>query len=113
MKKTIFYTLFSLTALLLLAQSSSLEARPHRHHHRSTHVQVGIGAGFSARETYVARRYVRPAVQPVYVVPTPYPAAAYAYTAPVYVEEVYLAPAPTYRPLLNFGGLSFSWNFFK
>lgn len=112
MKKTIFYTIFTLTALLLFSQSTPLEARPHRHHHRSTHVQVGLGAGFSARDTYVARRYVRPAVQPVYMVPTTYPTPVYVYTAPVYVEEVYLAPAPAYRPL-TFGGLSFSWNFFK
>ncbi len=110
MKKAVFRSIFVVAVLLLFVQSVSLEARAH-HHHRSTRVEVGIGAGAGIRDAYVARRYVRPVVQPVYVMPTHYPAPAYIYTAPVYVEDVYVA-RPVCSPF-SFGGLSLSWNFFK
>lgn len=114
MNKVFFCSLFSIMAVLLLAQSTPLEAR--HHHCRSSHVQVGVGANMVARDAYVARRYVRPVVasRPVIVAQDPYcysPVYAYApaYAAPVYVEEVYVAPRP--RPV-TFGGLSFSFNLF-
>lgn len=106
MKKTILCSVFVLMALMFI-QEAPLEARGH---HRSSHVQVGIGAQIGVRDAYVARRYVRPVAQRVYVAPGPYYAPAYVYPVQAYVEDVYVAPAP--RPL-TFGGLSFSWNFFK
>lgn len=113
MNKVFFCSLFSIMAVLLFAQSAPLEAR-HQHCRSSSRVQVGLGANMVTRDTYVARRYVRPVVasRPVIVAQDPYyysPVYAPVYAAPVYVEEVYVAPRP--RPV-TFGGLSFSFNLF-
>lgn len=111
MKKTIFCLFFVLAAVLFL-QSSPLEAR---HHHRSSHVQVGVGMGanIGIRDAYVARRYVRPVAQQVYVAaPGAYYTPVYVYPTQAYVEEVYVAP-PARQVGLGIGGLSFSWNFFR
>lgn len=108
MKKTFFYSLLLLTAVMLFAQIPSAEARGHRR----TNVQLNIGTGcYGCRDAYVVRRYAPPVyAQPVFVQPAPYYAPVYAYPAPVpVVEEVYVArPRP-----VALGGLSFSWNFFR
>lgn len=114
MKKTLFCSFVALTAAVLLFQSAPVEARCH--HHRGSHVQVGVGLGLGATvgaPAYVARRYVQPIPQQVYVAPAyPYYAPVYVYPAPAYVEEVYVAP-PCRRVGLGLAGLSFSWNFFR
>lgn len=113
MNKIFFCSLFSIMAILLFIQSAPLEAR--HHHSRGGHVQVGVGANVVARDAYVARRYVRPVVAtPVIVSHDPYYSPVYvyappAYAAPVYVEEVHVAPRC--RPM-TFGGLSFFLNLF-
>lgn len=109
-QKTFFLSLLALTAVLVFAQPSQAEARGHCR--SSTRVQVGVGNAYY-NDACVVRRYARPVVvpAPVYVAQPCYTCApVYAYPAPAYVEEVYVAPAP--RPI-GFGGLSFSWNFFK
>jgi len=108
MKKLFACTLLALTALLLFAQSPSVEAREHHH---STRVQLNLGNHYVQRDAYVVRRYVRPVAPVIIARPAPY--LTPVYVAPVqqaYVEEVHVAPAC--RPL-SFGGLSFSFNFFK
>lgn len=112
MNKVFFCSLLALSAFLLVSQATTVEARCH---HRSSHVQVGVGLGAAvvAPGPYVARRYVRPMPQQVYVAaPGPYYNPVYIYQAPVYVEEVYVAP-PCRQIGLGLGGLSFSWNFFR
>jgi hypothetical protein len=106
MIKNIFLGVCAFTVLCFVGLTSQAEARHHHHCRKSTNIQLNVGAGYSA--PYVSR-YARPVVLPVYAPVTYYPVAAYP--APVIVEEVYVAPAP--RPFLGFGGLSFSWNFFK
>lgn len=114
MNKVFFCSLFSIMAILLFAQSAPLEAR---HHCRGPRVQVGVGAGVVARETYVTRRYVQPVVaRPVIVAQDPYFCGpVYTYAAPAYVTPVYVEEevrvAPRCRPF-TFGGLSFSFNLF-
>jgi len=110
-KKTIFLSFAVLTAVLLFAKPAQAEAKSHCR--RSTSVQLNVGQ--THRDAYVVRRCARPVAIPTAVyVPEyralPYYTPVYAYPAPVYVEEVYVAPTP--RPI-GFGGLSFSWNFFK
>jgi hypothetical protein len=115
-KKTFILSLLFLTGFLLFANATQAEAR---HHCRSS-VGVNVNVGTRSSNTYVTRSYARPVVMPrAVVVPqgyyTPYYAPVYAYevapvVVPAYYEEVYVAPAP--RPI-GFGGLSFSWNFFK
>lgn len=111
MKKFCFSVLATLTFTLVFALHSSAEAR----HCRSSSVHVGVGSGYVARSVPVVRRAPAPVVMaPVYVPAAPYYYAPYGTPMYVcqpqpYVEEVYVArPAP-----LSFGGLSFSWNFFK
>lgn len=111
MKKTFFYSLLALTAVMLFAHAPSAEARGH--HRSGTRVQVNVGNDYGCcRDAYVVRRYA-PAVyaQPVIVQQAQYYTPVYAYQ-PAYVEEVYVAPAPRVRPFA-LGGLSFSWNFFR
>lgn len=105
MNKTL---LFSLLALLALTVGWQVPAEAkERCRHCKSHFQIGIGSRIQQPQTYVVRRYAPP---PVIVVP---PAGSYApivaYPSP-YVEEVYLVPSPA---PVSFGGLSFSWNFFK
>lgn len=116
LNKTLFCSIFALSAIFLVFQGTSLEARCH---HRGSRVQVGVGLGtVVAPEAYVARRYVRPVQTQVYVAtPGPYYGAVYVPQAPapvpVYVEEEVYVVRP-YRPVgIGFGGLSFSWNFFR
>lgn len=116
MQKTFFYSLLTLTALLLFVQSPSAEAREHSRRGSSTNVHVGVGTAAPCRNNYTVQRHVRPAptyyYAPVYAAPV-YAAPVYGapvYAEPVYVEEVYVAPAP--RPF-SFAGLSFSWSFFR
>jgi hypothetical protein len=122
MKKTFFYSIFVLVGALSMAYTSSVEAR---HHHRSTHIQVGIDGGAYNHDSYMVRQYTAPApviVQPavqyyaqpgvVYTSIPPTQVITYqtpmmAYPAPMYVEQVYVS-----RPRIN-TGLSFSWNFFR
>ena len=108
MKKKLFYSAFSLGLLCLLAHSPAIEAR----HHTNTRVQVNLGASAPQYNRYVVSRPAYVAVQPQYYVqPGPYGAPVYvAAPQPVYVEQVYVMPAP--RPAI-FPGLSFSWNFFR
>lgn len=120
MNKLFFCSIFTIMAVMLFA-GSPLEARHHRH--CEGHVQVGVRANAVAGDSYVARRYIRPAVyRPVIVAqetrpiiitqeaPAPvYVYSAPTYVAPVYVEEVHVAPRA--RPL-TFGGLSFFLNLF-
>ena len=112
-RKTFFLSLLALTATLLFTQVSQAEARSHSR--SRTSVQLNVGTGYRCNDAYVVRQYARPVVVPAAVYApqhcySPYYAPVYACQAPVYVEEVYVAPAP--RPI-GFGGLSFSWNFFK
>jgi hypothetical protein len=111
-KKIVFLSFAVLTAVTLFAKPAEAEAKSHCR--RSSSVQLNVGQTYR-NDAYVMRRYARPAAVPAAVyVPEyralPYYTPVYAYPAPVYVEEVYVAPAP--RPM-TFGGLSFSWNFFK
>lgn len=110
-KKTFFLSLLTLTAVLLF--TSQLEARGHCR--SRTNVQLNVGCGYRCNDAYVIRQYTRPVVVPTAVyVPqpaySPYYGPVYAYPAPAYVKEVYVAPTP--RPI-GLGGLSFSWNFFN
>jgi len=116
MKNTFFLSLLALTAFLLFAQTPQAEARGH---HKCTHVQMNVDAGYR-NDAVVTRRYARPVVVatpvPVYPVRTVYAPCytpVYAYPAPTIVEEVYVRPAPRSFFGLGLGGLSFSWNFFK
>lgn len=111
-KKIIFLSFAVLTAILLFAKPAQADAKSHCR--RSTSVQLNVGNTYR-ENAFVTRRYARPVVIPTQVyVPAyssyPYYVPTYAYPAPVYVEEVYVAPAPR---TIGFGGLSFSWNFFK
>lgn len=107
MKKKLFFSIFAVTSLLMLTQSS-VEASRYRHG-SNTRVQVNVRAPEPQyqtvvyRNSYAAPVYVQPVAyygQPVYVAVPP---------QSVYVQEVYVRPAP--RPI--FSGLSFSWNFFR
>ena len=98
-KKTFFLSLLGLIAFLLFAQTPQAEARGHCRSSTSLHVNVGT----AYNNNCVTRRYVRPVVVPttVYAQPcyyNPY-APVYTYQAPVYVEEVYAAPAPVHPSL--------------
>lgn len=109
-KKIVFLSFAVLTAVLLFTQPAQAEAKSHCR--RSTNVQLNVGQTYR-NDAYVVRRCARPVAVPTAVyVPEyralPYYAPVYAYPAPVYVEEMYVAPRP-----VGFGGLSFSWNFFK
>lgn len=115
MKKFFLSSILALSTLMLF-QSSSAEARHHRH--SRTNFNVNVGSCVGCRDTYVVRRYAQPVAvaAPVYVAPyapqyapVQY-APAYAYPPVTYVEQVYVAPRPAIVP---FGGFSFSWNFFK
>jgi len=109
MKKSFFFSLAALTAVLLFTQIPSAEAR----HRNNTRVQLNVANVYPGCDACVVRRSPRPMVVaapvyapgPVYAY-RPYCAPVYAYPAPVYVEEVYMAPRPSI-----FSGLSFSWNF--
>ena len=105
--KTFFLGLFALTTLFLFAQTSQAEARRHCRSHTGLHVNVGT----AYNNTYVVRRYAAPVAVPAVVyVPQVNYAPYYQVVAPTYVEEVYVERAPR---SIGFGGLSFSWNFFK
>jgi hypothetical protein len=113
-KKTFFLSLLALTAFLLFAQSPQVEARGH--HRSRTSLNVSVGTACS--DIYTVRRYAQPIVvatpAPIYVPATYYRPCitpTYVYQVPTIVEEVRVAPIP--RPFMGFGGLSFSWNFFK
>lgn len=113
LRKTFFLSIFALTALLLFAQTSQVEAR--RHHRSQTGLRVNVGTACS--DTRVVRRYASPVIVPstvyvpqnsvVYVPQTTY---VPCYQQPVYLEEVYVERTPRYFGL---GGFSFSWNFFN
>ena len=118
MNKTFFCSVLAVATLLLTVQSINVEARGYCHHPRSS-VRVSVGAFAPARPVYIASPYapVPPPVvyaAPVYAAPVyvnPYPVVyAAPVPAPMYVEEVYMAPRPRPAP---FSGLSFSWNFFR
>jgi hypothetical protein len=126
MKQKIFFSLVALAAVFMLVQTATVEARCHHHHHRgrSTSVQFNLGTVVPRNDTVIVHRYPRvipaqavvaaPVVvpaQPVVAAPG-YCAPVVVYPAPAYVEEVYVAPAPAPCPF-TFGGLSFSWNFFR
>jgi hypothetical protein len=117
MKKITFFSIAALTAVLMFTQIPSAEARGCR----STRVSVNVGNAFAGPT--MVRRVARPVmVAPVFTPPPSYyynpytacytpvyaaPAPVYM-AAPVYVEEVYVAPRPSL-----FTGLSFSWNLFR
>lgn len=107
-KKT-FLGICAFAVLCLVCMSTEAEAR--HHCRKSTNIQFNVGTGYRTN-TYVTR-YARPVMVPVlpaYTLPPAYYpvyAPVATYPAPVYVEEVYVRPAP--RP---FFGLGFSWNFF-
>lgn len=109
-KKTFFLTLFSLTCLLLVTKHTQAEARSHCR--SNTRVQVNLGTPYS--DAHVLHCYTHPVVvtrtiQIPQVARRTYYTPTYAHQVPAaYVEEYYVAPRP-----ISFGGLSFSWNFFK
>lgn len=115
-KKTFFLSIFALATLFIIGQPTQAEAK--RHCRNSSSVQLNVGAGYRS-DSYMTRRYARPVIVQtpvVYAPPTYYSpyAPVYAYPAPVYVEEVYVTPAPRPCPFFGLGGLSFSWtSFFK
>lgn len=110
-RQTFFFSLLVITAGLLFMQTTQAEARSHSRSRSSVHVNVGT----RCNDAYIVRRYAHPvavptviyAAQPIY---NPYFTPVYAYQAPVYMEEVYSVPS---QRSIGFGGLSFSWNFFK
>ena len=109
MKKSFFFSLAALTAVLLFTQIPSAEARCRS----NARVQLNVANVYPGCDAYVVRRCPRPMVvaAPVYAPGPvyacgPYCAPVYAYPAPAYVQEVYMAPRPSI-----FSGLSFSWNF--
>lgn len=110
-KKSFLFVVTGLMATLFIAQSSTAEARHCCHNPR---VQVNVGTCVSAPRAYVIQRYPRQIAYAPVVAPA-VPCTAPIYTNPVYVvapgyvEEVVVVPQ---RPL-SFGGLSFSWNFFR
>lgn len=108
--KTIFYSLFAAAALWMFAQSSTAEARHHCGRHCRSGFGFSVGNTIPYTDTYVVRQYAAPVVvAPVAPVYSPYygPVVA-APVYPAYVQDVYV---PVRRPA--FGGLSFSWNFFR
>lgn len=110
MKKSIFYPLFALAAFIMIVQSSPVEAS-------RNHFQVGVSNRFPYREAHIIRTPIVPA--PVYVQQPGYYDQYGRYYPPVYVavpqpiqyvEQVYVTPVR--RPPV-FGGVSFSWNWFR
>ncbi|HEV8051723.1 MAG TPA: hypothetical protein VGP47_04445 [Parachlamydiaceae bacterium] len=108
---------------MLFANTTQAEAR----YHCRSNVGLNVNVGTRSSDTYVTRHYARQVVVPTTVVVpqgyyTPHYAPVYYQSAPVYYqaapvvpayyEEVYVAPAPC-RMGIGFGGLSFSWNFFR